>query len=1263
MLILRNIIAIALCAVAVGIGTYFYLHQDESQPAVPVKEVRHRVQPAPQPVPSTTSEQSEQPLEQEMTPEPEPQPEKTAVERTESASAPARENPPQHRQKIIRKSHRKRVKPSALRPPYGVHVGSYKNDHEAKKHITRLARDGFTGKNGIFAKEYPYFDKKGEGYLRVLFGPFHELSRAEQEKRKIKKKGEFAAIVHFPGRLSPADNDAIPENARRQVVPQQAPWAPLQQPRIKHAIVESTPATGSARKVQPVVHGDMIMDVMLDYRLIYPGMFCIGKEGTLFIPLSEMSIALEFPINTNTISGIAEGWFLSGERKFNLNVEDGTIFSDQKTFQFTKEQVFVQDEEIYIDLSLFNKLFPLKITPDYYQMQLVVKPFEKLPRQLREQRESGRNILQSGMPPLKYPISDLDYALIAPPRLDAKVSAGYSNPSDSKEYTNGQFSGNYRGDLLFFSASTYFSGSYSSQSDPKFEATSFTMEAEKLFHDNKVVKKLNLGDITPVFLKNVPSGSRERGVYLTNADLIRRNNYDVKTFTGTAIPGWEVELYRNGRLINFTTVGEDGRYAFDDVPLLYGRNDFKMIIYGTEGQVEEREESVRVDSQNRRPGEFIYETSISQINEDVWNPKDSIETEDTGKLRFRAQVSTGVSENISASVGVGSDSLNGKRKNSATAGILAGIGNSLAQVDTAVNSNNGGVASLQWRGMVGKYSVQASHKQQYGEIQQDDSTRQSTSTSISSNTPLTKDIPLSYGISAQRYVLEPASGDKNTNYNMGTSLGLSKGNFNISNNLGATYEEYTTSGDDIKFSGKITARHRIEKVSLRGSAAYRIDADTPMKNVTLNVSRPLTKSTSGELGIEANMENEDYRKYHGQVSWSADEFNLFTRMEVQDSGAFSTSIGLSTAMDFSPREWWKPEVHKGSNVQTGGLSCRVFLDNDFDGKYSDADSPVEGVILQTTQLGRTVKTDKNGIAEFDRLPPMYASDVEIKESSLKDPRYVTSRQGIAIIPRKGRIYTMDFPLLVSGEIEGTAFSALSGTPNQKSGIPLELVSENGDLAASGYSDYDGYYFFSGVLPGHYSVRVAENYLQTKKISFISDGEIIVGKGGKVKNGHIIMVGNKDYLEKKGRKLLEKARKSSFSSETDLLIAELNGVKQASKKVVTTPVAKEKKTANSSQSKTNDLTIKNIDKKPSCKRIVLDLYKSKKSAQRAAIHYRRHYSSILKGGIIQYIRTKDGYLLFAEFSKPIQNMDAMARKMLLTPEDLELSKKISSMSLG
>ena len=114
-----------------------------------------------------------------------------------------------------------------------------------------------------------------------------------------------------------------------------------------------------------------------------------------------------------------------------------------------------------------------------------------------------------------------------------------------------------------------------------------------------------LGDVNGAAVPLVGTLSGRGGV-LSNYPLDRPDQFDQTTIEGDAPAGWEVELYRESTLLTFSKVGPDGRYRFEDIPLLFGRNDFRVVFIGPEGQIREESRNFTVGNAITRQGELHW---------------------------------------------------------------------------------------------------------------------------------------------------------------------------------------------------------------------------------------------------------------------------------------------------------------------------------------------------------------------------------------------------------------------------------------------------------------------------------------------------------------------------------------------------------------------------------------------------------------------------------------------------------------------------------
>ena len=78
---------------------------------------------------------------------------------------------------------------------------------------------------------------------------------------------------------------------------------------------------------------------------------------------------------------------------------------------------------------------------------------------------------------------------------------------------------------------------------------------------------------------------------ISSFPLQQQTQFDRHTFRGDLPEGWEVELYQNRALIGFQQSRPDGLYEFNNVPLVFGLNEFRLVFYGPQGQ--RREETAR----------------------------------------------------------------------------------------------------------------------------------------------------------------------------------------------------------------------------------------------------------------------------------------------------------------------------------------------------------------------------------------------------------------------------------------------------------------------------------------------------------------------------------------------------------------------------------------------------------------------------------------------------------------------------------------------
>jgi hypothetical protein len=107
------------------------------------------------------------------------------------------------------------------------------------------------------------------------------------------------------------------------------------------------------------------------------------------------------------------------------------------------------------------------------------------------------------------------------------------------------------------------------------------------------------------------------------------------------------------------------------------------------------------------------------------------------------------------------------------------------------------------------------------------------------------------------------------------------------------------------------------------------------------------------------------------------------------------------------------------------------------------------------------------------IEPYRRTNISVNEASLTDP-YMKPVDGTSFVPRPGRMEQIDLPVVETAEAEG---ALLLGGENEKrplAGIKIQLLDTSGKVVQDTTSAYDGYFYFSKLVPGHYSVAIDQS---------------------------------------------------------------------------------------------------------------------------------------------------------------------------------------------
>jgi len=190
---------------------------------------------------------------------------------------------------------------------------------------------------------------------------------------------------------------------------------------------------------------------------------------------------------------------------------------------------------------------------------------------------------------------------------------------------------------------------------------------------------------------------------------------------------------------------------------------------------------------------------------------------------------------------------------------------------------------------------------------------------------------------------------------------------------------------------------------------------------------------------------------------------------------------------------------------SGAVSARVFLDKNLNGVMDGGDEAIPNAGFTINGSNHPARTDGAGVAWLGKLAPDQYVDIGLDSATVEDPQWQPRRKGVRLLPRPGKISELEFAVIVTGEIDGTAYLSDAGVRRGAGDIELELVDEQGALAASATSGADGYYIVTAVAPGQYQLRVAPAQLARLKLRADAAHAITIRRDGNVVSGKDFVV--------------------------------------------------------------------------------------------------------------------------------------------------------------
>ncbi len=868
---------------------------------------------------------------------------------------------------------------------------------------------------------------------------------------------------------------------------------------LRGAVPPGAMGSGSDRIGAGLAAGDdihldsslLLLEVIIDNFSISDTLNTYQSGSDLLLPLGELARLLTLAIRVSPDMSGASGFILSEERGFGLNMANRVVSIAGKGSVFAPGLLKVIGDDIYVPSRLLSQWWPVDFDVQLQSLQLKVTPRERLPLQARIERERTLSALRrpmgADMPDPGYPRVITPHRLIDRPFIDQTFGTDARRGRTSQQYRN-TYTAYATADILGMEGAAYIS-STRDKPEPDYRITLGRNDPDGRLLGPLGARSFVMGDIVLPSVANImttaPIGS---GLAFSNRRLDQPTSFDRQSLRGELPPGWDVTLYYNDALIAFQQSRGDGLYAFDDLPLSFGRNDFLLVFNGPLGQVRTERRSFLIDQSIVKPGEFLYSFAHSHPSE--------------GNSRSVARFDLGLNKELVASGGL----IMMPRPLFSGAGLredrqygqigLRGYWDSFILTSELVNASSGGnLTELGMKTRISNYSldllrtdVQRGFDSDVFAASSDPIRRRERLRLLGTINPKgPRRLPVA--LEAQR---DTAHSGNTVDTATGRISALLSGTF-VTNSVSLLRYSSQGLGSAItdRTTGNLQLSRRVAGFGLAGQIGYSIRPHYRTELMTLTADRMLRDGYRINAAVLRDMLTDT-------TLISAGQSRSFGKFALALSGSYSNRHELVVGLQFfmalghDPRggRWFAESLPMAS---AGAVSARAFVDRNMNGIRDADEELIQNAGFIVNSGGRhPMRTGEDGTLMINRLPTGRFADIALDPATLEDPQWKPAVSGARVLPRPGFVQSVEFPVASTADIDGIVYLNDDRGRRGVGDARVELVDAQGKVAAIVVSASDGSYTLPQVLPGRYLVRISPS--QLNKLGLGSGGarEVIVG---------------------------------------------------------------------------------------------------------------------------------------------------------------------------
>ena len=784
-------------------------------------------------------------------------------------------------------------------------------------------------------------------------------------------------------------------------------------------------------------------------------------EGTCVV-LGDFLTALDVPMRIDLTARKASGWAFREGNRISIDMAALKATYGAKSEPIAPGTVRETPEGWCVQTTALTRWFGITVRPMTSGSLLMLESDEKLPVELAmERKQRAARLHKASFDLATLPQVRVPYRMWRSPALDFVVSGGVTYRASNGVKVDRQASVYGAGEIAHLSYDAQVTTN-SSGKPSLLRVRAFRSDPEAHLLGPLKATHFGFGDVEGFDTRLTGAVAAGRGAVVTNRPLTARTAFDRTRIEGDLPTGWEAEIYRNGELLGFAKSDGSQRYVFDDVQLLYGENRVRVVLYGPQGQVREREELIDVAQDNVPKGKTWYWLGANQPGRDLVTLE---KPPDNGFPRAQAALSIEHGLDTRTSVGLLARAMliDDQRLTFVEGTVRRSVGNAILEVSAARESTGGKAAHAQLLGKFGAVYVNIDaliandfHLQGNGAPQTSREVRAAVDTPFKIGKAL---VPAH----AEAHFVQRADGSRMLE--AATRLSATIDRFN----LGAEVrykKDYVTTGppppSELRM-GLLGSGH-IGPVRIRGSTDFDVKPSARFRSAELSAYWSASEASDWE-GVLAydRLQNRGRARITHIVR--AESFALALTGEATTKGDLAVGFNLNFSLD--PRHGLT--LSRRPLAEGGMVHATVFRDDNDNGRLDPGEPLEKGALVTTGSRQSQRKTDASGSVTIGGLTAFVPVPVGIDVTSLDDPMLTPKKALQVVVPRPGVAADVAIALVGGGDVEGALIK--NGELGYE-GVDLELVDGSGKVAGTARTDFDGFFLFERVPYGPYRLRVS-----------------------------------------------------------------------------------------------------------------------------------------------------------------------------------------------